>query len=661
MSLDDPSKSIAVVYGENGRGKTGLFRAIIFCLYGERRLSQDGNVPDKEIQLVNVSAVQGSGGQPVETSIELTFLHRKRVYQLCRTIAGMRVGDAVIEEITDLQLSIREPDGNTRFIDRREIDEEIAKVLDPRVKEYFLFDGEKIEHLTRAGKEQRREISRGMRNLLRVDALELAIKASKRVAKSFESELERETGASQVGLSRLLKQLGDSDSEYERISKRLEQLTDEHDLACREFEEVEKKLDEFKEIQHLLNSRKQAEQQLRAFKQRADYAMGQMRTHVCKTAALIAARSVDAVFARIDEQKQKGEIPSEIRRDLIERIMSEQRCICGTAVHKGTPEYENIDRWLKKTSESALEDAALDLWRFLAEAKSHFEDDADLARQRIIEHSNIIHQIERLQDEVTSINSQIGESEREDATKLEQIRKDLQRKITTIEADILTSKAHLQELESIRSRLQQQLKEEKHRASRSSQLTKRSILAREVHDALNEVHHTYTSEVRNVIGKSATQIFKRLLDEDGKATLRTIIVNEDYSLEVLDQYEQPFLANVSAGQRQIMSIAFITALAMAASDADRIEIPLFMDSPFGRLSVQHRRNIIREVPQLTSQWIILATDTEFRREEALAIRATGKWGKFFMLRATGDGNTVIQECRVDEGYSMLPREEEPTL
>jgi len=38
---DSSEKNVTVIYGENGRGKTGLFRSLIFCLYGDRTLPQD--------------------------------------------------------------------------------------------------------------------------------------------------------------------------------------------------------------------------------------------------------------------------------------------------------------------------------------------------------------------------------------------------------------------------------------------------------------------------------------------------------------------------------------------------------------------------------------------------------------------------------------------
>jgi DNA sulfur modification protein DndD len=50
-------KNVTVVFGENGRGKTGIFRALMFCLFGDRQLSQDGSdVDEHEVHLVNTSA-----------------------------------------------------------------------------------------------------------------------------------------------------------------------------------------------------------------------------------------------------------------------------------------------------------------------------------------------------------------------------------------------------------------------------------------------------------------------------------------------------------------------------------------------------------------------------------------------------------------------------
>ena len=652
-----PSKedaNVTVVFGENGRGKTGLFRAIVFCLFGERRLSQDGDVPHDELQLVNVSALEANPDKPVKTVVELEFSHRDSHYRLRRAILGMQDDGRVIEEEDEIRLFVTPASGNTQQVPTTEINEVIDSILDRRVKDYFLFDGEKIERLTRASIEQRREISAGIRNLLNVDALETAIKAVGRVTRGLEREL---SGASHEELSRLLKRLGDNEEEQTRASKRLDELAHEIRLARQEIEKTDKELEKFNEIRHLLERRKSLEQELSELEQQAAEALSEMKNLICKASALIVAPTVISVYEHIDHQKQKGEIPSEIRRDLIERILEEKLCICGSSVCEGSDAYTHIIEWLKRTSDVSTQDAALNLWRYLSEVRNHFSDDADLTEKRLQQYGNIRSAIANVNRSLENVSNQIGTSERHDATKLDEHRRKLQENIISLEANARVTQSQLEQLQQENDRLRALLKEEKLKVGRNDELSRRSILARDTQDALNDIYSQFTREIKDMISESATLLFRDLLDQEGRENLRTIIVNEDYSLQVLDRYKKPFLANISAGQRQIMSISFIAALARIAARGNKIEIPLFMDTPFGRLSYEHRQNLINQVPTFASQWILLATDTEFRRQEAQLLKNSGKWGKFFMLRSTKDGNTEIIEQDISSALAILRDEE----
>ena len=194
--LEPGSENVTVVFGENGRGKTGIFRAIMFCLFGDRYLSQDGDAPDKDLQkelnLVNVSALEQSEGKPVETSVDLIFSHKERKYCLRRVMIGLRKGSETLEELSEVRLIESLPDGNSKVKeDPFEISRIINSILDKRVKDYFLFDGEKIERLTRANSLQRNEIRKGIRNLLDVDALEIAVKATSKLTNYLEDDLKK--------------------------------------------------------------------------------------------------------------------------------------------------------------------------------------------------------------------------------------------------------------------------------------------------------------------------------------------------------------------------------------------------------------------------------------------------------------------------------------
>lgn len=650
-----PHHNVTVVFGENGRGKTGLFRAIMFCLFGERRLSQDGDVPREELQLVNVSVLEANAGQPVRTSVELEFTHKGQSYRLRRAILGMQDGKRIIEEEDEKRLFVITSDGNTKTIPTTEIDVVIDNILDRRVKDYFLFDGEKIERLTRASIEQRREISAGIRNLLNVDALETAIRAVGRVSKELEREL---SNSSHEELSRLLKRLSDNEEEQTQLCKRVDDLADEIRHARQEVDKTDNELNKFNEIRHLLEKRKSLEQDLKDQEQQADDALTGMHNLVCKASALIVSQTVINVFEHIERQKQKGEIPSEIRRDLIERILADDKCICGRGILKDPAAHSHIRDWQKRTSDVATQDAALNLWRYLSEVRNHFGDDTDLLEKRLQQYGNIRSAIANINRSLENVSNQIGTSERQDATKLDEHRKKLQDDIITLEANARNAQTLLEQLKQEEDRLRALLKEERLKVGRNDELSRRSILARDTQDALKCVHDQFTQEIKQLIGHSATQLFRKLLDKEGRENLRTIVVNNDYSLQVLDRYKKPFLANISAGQRQIMSISFIAALARAASRGGQIEIPLFMDTPFGRLSFEHRQNLINHIPTFASQWILLATDTEFRRQEANLLKTSGRWGKFFILRSTYDGNTLIEEQDINSALAILRNEED---
>lgn len=647
--------NVTVVFGENGRGKTGIFRAIVFCLFGDRRLSQDGDVHDAELQLVNVSALEQSEGKPVETYVELDFRHRDRGYSLRRSLLGMRDGSQTLEELSEVRLVETLPSENSKVIEPADIERVVGSILDKRVKDYFLFDGEKIERLTRADVEQRREIGKGIRNLLNVDALETACKATGRLTRTLEDELKKNASPE---LARLLTRLGSNEQDQQEKRKRLEEVGDEASRARGEIAKVDKDLEGFKEIRGLLEKRKLLEQALGQSEQQAREQLSDMKTQTAKAALLLVAPTISDVFEHIEKQKQKGEIPSEIRRDLIEKILCERRCICGSDVCEGTNAHVRILEWLNRTTDVTVQDAALNLWRYLSDVRGHFDDDLSQVENRLIAYANTRNDVLATRSKLDSLREQIGSPERNDATKLDEHRAQLQESIYGLEAESITLRSAIVELEREHTQLEALLREEKLKSDKHDELTKRATLARDTRDALDAVYADFTREIKVLIGKKATSLFGELLDTEGRENLRTVVVNDDYSLQVLDRWNRPFLANISAGQRQIMSISFIAALAQAACSDSLLEMPLFMDTPFGRLSYEHRQNLIRRIPEFSSQWILLATDTEFRKQEARLLRAGERWGKFYMLRAGEAGNTTIEARDVSTVQALLRDEDD---
>lgn len=84
-------------------------------------------------------------------------------------------------------------------------------------------------------------------------------------------------------------------------------------------------------------------------------------------------------------------------------------------------------------------------------------------------------------------------------------------------------------------------------------------------------------------------------------------ISNDFELEVSDRWGARARRELSAGERQCFSLAFI----MAMANATKANAPFVMDTPFARISEVPLKNIASKLPGLTEQLIFFVTDKEF--------------------------------------------------
>ena len=121
-------------------------------------------------------------------------------------------------------------------------------------------------------------------------------------------------------------------------------------------------------------------------------------------------------------------------------------------------------------------------------------------------------------------------------------------------------------------------------------------------DALKEqfekVFKEYSDEMRLKLTTEATSIFKELIDRKDKNLINRININEKYEIDIIGWDQINITQDISQGQRQVVALSFITALAKVASGgSEDINFPLFMDTPFGRISGNNRDHLIDHIPK----------------------------------------------------------------
>lgn len=651
---DSPAKlaCITVLYGENGRGKTGIYRALMFGLYGESALSQDEHMKTGELNLINKHVLEQKPGEPVRAAIEIEFTHSNCLYHLRRELTGIKKKNReVAEQQGEALLRVQNVEGNTSTYDEpKDIRQIIDKVLDFRVREYFLFDGEKMERLTKANIEQRREVSAGIRNLLNIDDLEKAISAAEKLCRDLDQDVKRKSSGE---LHQVIHEINTKEDQLKEIQRKIELLGNELKQAQREKKDIDEKLDKFQEIRELVEERKEIEKQESELHERLISLESECRQKSHRTAFGLIKKTLQEVYCNIDARREKGDIPPVLRSDLIQQLLESHTCICGRELKEGTASFQKILEWMSKTPKSNETDAALHIWKQLDAILREIPVQHKDAENHLIQYADSRDKLKRLDMRLETISELIGKNERSDAVELDKMRERLEQKQIQLTSEQIRRQEELDALQLVLAELSRKRQLLENDASIRDALIRRSQKAREIKDALKEVFDSFKQEAAEIISLYATEIMKRLLDKESQKNLRGIVVEDNYSLQIVDQWDGQFLANISAGQRQIMSIAFITALAKAASGNRILEMPIFMDTPFGRLSLEHRNNLIREVPKLSSQWILLATDTELRREEAQSLLSEKRLGRFYRLAAQPDGTTVICEHTLDEVPVLL--------
>lgn len=187
------SNKVTVIYGLNGYGKTGIFRAIIFCLYGNTYLERDNldtAQRNKGLVLVNQNLVEKAKGNYVEASVKLKFEHNKVIYELSRSILCVKQGEEFNQEYGDVKL-VQTVNNSTKapITDHDQIKQILDSIIDQKNKDFFLFDGEQMEELTQPSTKSMKDIKRGITDLLRLDAINVVRNEFSKAEKSVEREI----------------------------------------------------------------------------------------------------------------------------------------------------------------------------------------------------------------------------------------------------------------------------------------------------------------------------------------------------------------------------------------------------------------------------------------------------------------------------------------
>lgn len=641
-------ENVTVIYGANGYGKTGIFRAIMFCLYGLLYLEQDFLNKEqikKGLVYVNEKLLESTPDERISAQVEITIQHQDKKYLIGREISGIlkSSNNEINQEIRKVYMQEFDKSGNSKpyTYDELEIKEKIDMFLHRKIKDYFLFDGERMEKLTKGGDEQKKEVQNGIKALLQLDTLDKAISGLKRQDKKLTESLGKNESGELAQISEYLNKIKDQISKIEEAI----QINDEElkSLSHRE-NEAEQELDKVKEIRDKQLRRQDLKSKLDSFQREKEKIKRQIRELLTTSGAYISFPVTSELLSNLETKIDKGELPLGIRENFIDHLLEISKCICGEHLKEniieGKQRRERILQYKKQNVPEGIEIAqklAMKLAKLVTTINTYSN-----------EYENIISSEQKLKDESKSVYKELEElnkelqgiAETQDiASMLDKIRKErreLESKIPELNFEITRKKREEKELQEKQQRLSQKSKTAKKISDQRDYI--QSALT-----SLILIQNKYAYVMREELSKSATKFFKQIADEETLFSLDRIEINNNFELDVINKSGRGMLFQISSGQRQIVSLSYICAILDVGNN---LEIPLLMDTPLGRLSGRHRERCLEKLPQITSQLIILATDTEFQESEAIALRNSGFWGSAYKIIPESDRHSCLKKVEV---------------
>lgn len=613
----DKLRNVMIVFGDNMRGKTSILNAIRWAFYGEAMGRHSRPIPLHKI--VNKDAVMEDDWN-VEAHVK--FDANGHSYDL-RRIANRKKLVPFPSKPGDFTQSIHlARDGVV--IPEHQVEAEIGLIVPKQTSRFLLFDGELLQEYETLLIEENRKgahIKEAIEQVLgvpaltngRIDIQTILKEAQKRQnidlkqVAGMEKQAERhaELTEKRDALDRDINNLKDRLNKISEERTTLEEEIEASQSVIRADATLKSKLENQKFLIDE-NKKKNAERLYLisiAWKDLIDIKVQIRRSQLqCKRQTLLSSiKTRSELEKRISDLKQlldTHECPT-----CGEALNEERRSQVGQALGMAEADLRSIE-----DSDSALQEISGQLDALSKIRSANVKDQLQQVEKDIqsyqVRLTQVENEIEKLRDEIAGYDT--AEIARKRVLHKEKIKEE-----GRLQESIKDQKSKLQKLEDELAISQKAIEgSTKNRTQRS---TIKVSLCSDLEKIFSHSIEQLRDKLRERVETLANEAFKQMITQKNYQGLE---INDNYGLHIIDKSGGHVTVR-SAGAEQIVALSLIDGL----NRTGRSSGPIIMDTPFGRLDLKHRDNILRYLPSVTSQFVLLVHSGEIRKETDLNVIA----------------------------------------
>jgi DNA sulfur modification protein DndD len=589
---------VTVIYGENMRGKTSLLNAIRFAFFGT--VLGRGSRTRRLHTLSNRDLVtKGQYGFTVST----TFDHDGQEYELVREC---RPRIKVPSNDGDYELDVMLRRGSST-LGPQERDKALQQVFPKEISRFFLFDGELLqeyEELLINESEAGPRISEAIERILgvpilkrgRIHLTQLSEEADRLAAK--EASKSQETQALGTALQQATEQKEAHQKELLRLQ---EQLTE---LSAQKLE-VEQVLQSMQKYASILQERDEAGSRLEQTGKDEKLSRGELQRAMGEGWRSLLREPVRAARA-----SAQGDAQRELELFLMSlRAKAVATGHCGTCDQDlAAPVATRLKATLPDTAEPAGEPAknvSTAMSRLADLNKFNEADNIGEVRQLWKRLRDLELEQVTLRDRISDLNAALADSDPETLRRSKASYSEVTEKLLVVRRAIDDETKKADEKDQNVQRLKKKLESSGTLDLRAGSL--RAKILRDASEVFDAAVGRYKSDLRARVEGTASSLFLKMTTE--KQDFSGLTINESYGLTIRHRDGLPEEAR-SAGAEHVVALALMGALQFNAP----LRGPIVMDSPFGRLDESHTTNVIRTLPEMAEQVVLLVYEAEVGKD-----------------------------------------------
>ena len=619
------SKPITIIYGLEGSGKTTVFNAVGWALYGEETEALL-NEQKQDLAIPNVNAFSSSSRAEVSVSVDLMFekdkeISRVRITNTAEFIKGMSDASYLEREANIFYIN-----GRTQSIadktDRVEFKNFIEKYFPPQLLKFYMFTG---EYLKQTYTTKGSNLEGGIMGQFKTGAIKHMAKELEDIRdqyakiarkKSNNQTLENELNIEKEKEGKLVVKLDELNG---TISKLEEHIKNEDANITRYHEDygrLKQKSERIKERDELSDTLKKKNGEI------AELETSLYNDILEKAHFLHSEEKLAKVIKIIGDKVGRRKLPPDVEAPFVKSLLEGHLCICGREISHESEEETHLLHILKeKEPEQGME-----ILTYLQSPIRMIKEDISNWRKGIADNKLILDRAIIEASRISAALSSISDLEKDLNDEEKKIKGEYEsatRRKTELSDDLGIEKAKKLRIEN----------EQSENAIRimniNNKIFKESEKTIEVEDA-NKNYQT-AGLVREALLKIPEDLFKEYAER-----LQNSLNDVLYSFDIISQFAakvsysekglsfafkelspefEGFGTYMSGGQNQLVGICMMASFISVLGEIGRnvVEPPMvFMDHPISNLSERGKSLFQKKLMEIFKgiQLMVIATDGE---------------------------------------------------